>query len=225
MSDVSPVESVRGQAVNAKRASRELARASRGQKDQALYAIARRLRADGAQLLDANRDDVARFREKEGATPAFIDRLTLTESRIEAVAQAVENIAGQDDPVGAVIGMIAGPTVSLVGQVRIPLGVIGIIYEARPNVTVDAAALCIKSGNAVLLRGGSEAAKSNAALGRLLQAGLDEAGLPADAVQIVPPAIAKRCAPCWASRASSIWSSRGEARGSCASSPSTRGCP
>jgi len=176
-----------GLATRARAAARQLAKIGRAPKDAALHAIARRLRAGAPKLVEANQDDVRRFRESGSSTPAFIDRLTLTEQRIDAVARGVVEIAGQEDPVGAVTGMARRPNGLLVGQVRIPLGVIAMIYEARPNVTVDAAALCIKSGNAVLLRGGSEAARSNAALGTLLCEGLVEAGLPADAVQIVPP--------------------------------------
>jgi glutamate-5-semialdehyde dehydrogenase len=116
----------------------------------------------------------------------MVDRLILDPQRIGAVADAVLEIAGFDDPVGEVIGMKRRPNGLLVGQVRIPLGVIAMIYEARPNVTVDAAALCLKSGNAVLLRGGKEAARSNAALGALVRGAIASAGLPADAVQIVP---------------------------------------
>jgi glutamate-5-semialdehyde dehydrogenase len=178
--------SVRAQAERARSAARDLAKADRAKKDAALSSVAKHLRQSTPALLEANRADIASFREGGSSTPAFIDRLTLTEQRIESVARAVEEIARLDDPVGAVTGMARRPNGLLVGQVRIPLGVIGIVYESRPNVTVDAAALCIKSGNAVLLRGGSEAARSNAALGAVLRQGLVEAGLPADAVQIVP---------------------------------------
>ncbi|HEX9296358.1 MAG TPA: glutamate-5-semialdehyde dehydrogenase [Polyangiaceae bacterium] len=187
MTEADVRESMRVLATGARAAARELAKAGRAQKDAALHAIAKRLRAGAPALLEANRADVSRFRESGSATPAFIDRLTLTEQRLEGVARGVLEIAAQDDPVGAVTGMTRRPNGLLVGQVRIPLGVIAMIYEARPNVTVDAAALCIKSGNAVLLRGGSEAAHSNAALGALLREGLSDVGLAADAVQIVPP--------------------------------------
>jgi glutamate-5-semialdehyde dehydrogenase len=186
MSEVGIAESVRGLAERARTAARELARADRSKKDAALVAVAKRLRQSAPILLEANRDDVSRFRASGSSTAAFVDRLTLTEQRLEAVARAVEDIARMDDPVGAVTGMTRRPNGLLIGQVKIPLGVIAIVYESRPNVTVDAAALCIKSGNAVLLRGGSEAARSNAALGAVLREGLTEAGLPADAVQIVP---------------------------------------
>jgi glutamate-5-semialdehyde dehydrogenase len=180
-------ENVRALATRARAASRALGRAERAKKDAALRAVAERLRKGAPAILEANRADVARFREGGSATEAFVDRLTLTEARLDKVAQAVLDIAAQDDPVGSVTGLTRRPNGMLVGQVTIPLGVIAIIYESRPNVTVDAAALCIKSGNAVLLRGGSEAARSNAALGAVLREGLAEAGLPGDAVQIVPP--------------------------------------
>jgi glutamate-5-semialdehyde dehydrogenase len=177
----------RGLATSARAAARTLARAKRAQKDAALAAIARRIRSSRGSLLEANLADVARFRATSGATPALIDRLTLTEARLENVAAAVEDIAAAEDPIGAVTSMTRRPNGLLVGQVRIPLGVIAMIYEARPNVTVDAAALCLKSGNTVLLRGGSEARESNGALVAQVRAALAEVGLPPDAVQLVPP--------------------------------------
>jgi glutamate-5-semialdehyde dehydrogenase len=177
----------KGLATSARGAARALGRARRSEKDAALRSIAARLRASCGPLLQANQVDVARFRASEGATPSFVDRLTLTESRLESMARAVEEIAAQEDPIGSVTAMTRRPNGLLVGQVRIPLGVIAMIYEARPNVTVDAAALCLKSGNAVLLRGGSEARDSNAALVTLVRAALQDAALPPDAVQLVPP--------------------------------------
>jgi len=187
MSETDIVESMRALATRGRVAARELARASRAKKDAALHAVADRLRKGGRAILEANGADVARFRATGSASAALVDRLTLTEKRLEGVAQAVLDIAGQDDPVGAMTDLTRRPNGMLVGQVTIPLGVIAMIYEARPNVTIDAAALCIKSGNAVLLRGGSEARDSNQALGNLLRDGLAEVGLPEDAVQIVPP--------------------------------------
>src|SRR5258706_6920029 len=181
------VDSMRALATKARAAARELARADRAKKDAALHAVAERLRTGAPAILEANRVDVARYRETPSATAAFVDRLTLTEQRLEGAIRAVLDIARQDDPVGVVTGLTRRPNGILVGQVTIPLRVIAIIYEARPNVTVDAAALCIKSGNAALLRGGSEAARSNAALADVLRQGLSDAGLPADAVQVVPP--------------------------------------
>src|SRR6185503_16078656 len=186
MDDADIVRITRALATSARAAARALARAKRAEKDAALRAIAARVRASKGPLLAANQADVTRFGASEGATPALVDRLTLTEARLENMASAVDDIAAQEDPIGAVTAMTRRPNGLLVGQVRIPLGVIAMIYEARPNVTVDAAALCLKSGNAVLLRGGSEAARSNGALGTLLREGLQEAGLPADGVQIVP---------------------------------------
>jgi glutamate-5-semialdehyde dehydrogenase len=172
----------------ARAAARSLAPASRAAKDRALHLIADRLRAAAkpGALLDANAADVAAARAT-GLSEALVDRLVLNEARVNAVADAVLQIASFDDPVGEVLGMKRLPSGLSVGQVRIPLGVIAMIYEARPNVTVDAAALCLKSGNAVLLRGGKEAARSNAALGALVRDAVVAAGLPADAVQIVPP--------------------------------------
>jgi glutamate-5-semialdehyde dehydrogenase len=187
MSETDVAELTRSLAVRARAASRFVARARRAEKDTALRVIAAKIRAAKAVILTANRLDVGRFQKRDGATPALVDRLTLTEQRLENMARAVEEIVAQDDPIGAVGEMSRRPNGLLVGQVRIPLGVIAMIYEARPNVTVDAAALCLKSGNAILLRGGSEARESNAALVALVRAAVEEAGLPTDAVQLVPP--------------------------------------
>jgi glutamate-5-semialdehyde dehydrogenase len=175
----------------ARAASRTLANASRAQKDEVLEAIAARLRDDNpdgprAALLAANERDVAAARAS-GMSDALVDRLRLDPARLASLAEAVLEIAAFEDPVGEVIGMKRRPNGISVGQVRIPLGVIAMIYEARPNVTVDAAALCIKSGNAVMLRGGKEAVHSNAALGALVREAVASAGLPSDAVAIVPP--------------------------------------
>lgn len=171
-------------------AARALACESRKRKDAALRAIAAALRAEadaGSGVLSAaNAEDVARARAS-GTDPAMIDRLALDPARLRSMAEAVEFIAASDDPVGTVVGMTRRPSGLLVGRVRIPLGVIAIIYEARPNVTIDAAALCIKSGNAVLLRGGKEAASSNLALGALVRGALEGVALPVDAVQLVAP--------------------------------------
>ncbi|MFO0588243.1 MAG: glutamate-5-semialdehyde dehydrogenase [Polyangiaceae bacterium] len=184
-------ESIRGQCQRARAASRALASARRAQKDRALRAIADEIRASAAQgsrsdLLAANAEDIAAARA-EGLSDAMVDRLMLDEKRLNAIADAVMEVVAFDDPVGEVIGMRSRPNGLSVGQVRVPLGTIAMIYEARPNVTVDAAALCLKSGNAVLLRGGKEAARSNAALGALVRRAVATAGLPEDAVQIVPP--------------------------------------
>jgi len=168
----------------ARGAARALAKLDRRTKDRALAAIAARLRTPSAraEILEANRSDLARG---AGLAAALIDRLRLDEQRLDALAVAVEEIAAQADPVGEVVGMQRRPNGLSVGQVRIPLGVVCLIYEARPNVTVDAAALCLKSGNACILRGGKEARESNRALGDLVRAGLRDADLPEDAAQIL----------------------------------------
>jgi glutamate-5-semialdehyde dehydrogenase len=174
----------------ARRAARALAPAGRAIKDKALHAIVARLRETAldraSPVLAANAEDVAAARAA-GLSEALVDRLVLDEDRLAAMAKAVIEIATFDDPVGEVIGMKRRPNGLWVGQTRIPLGVIAMIYESRPNVTVDAAALCLKSGNAVLLRGGKEAARSNEALGALVREAVASVGLPADAVSIIPP--------------------------------------
>jgi glutamate-5-semialdehyde dehydrogenase len=178
---------IRGMARDARAAARELARASGEQKDRALLAMASGLTESRARILADNAGDVAAARAA-GQTAAFVDRLTLTESRIEAMARGVRQIADLPDPVGAVTGMWRRPNGLQVGRMRVPLGVIGIIYESRPNVTADAAALCLKSGNAVLLRGGSEALRTNRAIADVLAAAVASAGLPAAALAVVPSA-------------------------------------
>jgi glutamate-5-semialdehyde dehydrogenase len=170
-------------------AARAMARAKRAQKDRALLALAQRLDAaaeEGSELLRANAGDIEAAREA-GLSDSLVDRLVLDAARIAAMASAVREIAAFEDPVGEVLGMKQRPSGIEVGQVRIPLGVIAMIYEARPNVTVDSAALCLKSGNATLLRGGKEAARSNFVLGNIVRAALVDAGLPEDAVIILPP--------------------------------------
>lgn len=176
---------IRRQCEAARDASRSLGKLDRARKDDALHQIAKRLRDHAAEILESNQKDLERARHI--VSEAMLDRLTLDEGRLEGIAKAVEQIAQLDDPVGEVASMRNRPNGLLVGRVRIPLGVIGMIYEARPNVTVDAAALCIKSGNAVILRGGSEAAESNRKLGEIVQKGLEDVGLPPEAVQIVKP--------------------------------------
>ncbi len=170
----------------ARQAARVLAVADRARKDAALRAVAESVIAGADELMRANAEDVAEA-ETLGLSPAMIDRLVLDGPRIAAIADAVREIAALDDPVGEVVGMQRRPNGLLVGQVRIPLGVIAMIYESRPNVTVDAAALCLKSGNAVLLRGGKEAKRSNLALGERVRSAIAAEGLPADAVQVIPP--------------------------------------
>ncbi len=168
----------------AKEASRVMAKLSSGVKDQLLRAMADALEQGGAELIAANEADVAAGREK-GLSAAMIDRLVLDEQRIRAMADGLREVAQLPDPVGEIGGMWRRPNGIQVGRMRIPLGVIGIIYESRPNVTADAAGLCLKSGNAVILRGGSEAIHSNAAIGAILRGELRRLGLPEAALQVV----------------------------------------
>jgi len=165
-------------------ASRAMARASSEQKNQALSNIAKAIRRDIAKIRDANAKDVERAKVN-GSDLAFIDRLTMTDKSIETMALGLEQIVGLDDPIGHITPFKKQASGIMVGQMRVPLGVIGIIYESRPNVTIDAAALCLKSGNAVILRGGSEAIDSNTYLASLIQEGLAAANLPANAVQVI----------------------------------------
>jgi glutamate-5-semialdehyde dehydrogenase len=169
----------------ARGAGAELAPLPRARKDEALLAVVDALEARAQEIVEANAVDVARAREA-GTSDAIVDRLTLTHERIRAIASDVRHIAGLPDPVGEVVRGSTLPNGLELRQVRVPLGVVGIIYEARPNVTVDAAALCLKSANAVLLRGSSSAYNSNTALVTVLRDAVSGAGLPADAVQLVP---------------------------------------
>lgn len=170
----------------ARAAARRLAPLERAAKDAALVAIARLVEERTEGVLAANAADVADAEAAE-LSPAMIDRLRLDDARLRAVAESVRSIAALSDPVGEIVGMQRLDNGLLAGQQRIPLGVIAMIFESRPNVTVEAAALTLKSGNAVILRGGKEATRSNLALGELVRAGLTEVGLPDDAVQVVPP--------------------------------------
>jgi glutamate-5-semialdehyde dehydrogenase len=169
----------------AREAARALALASTQAKDAALNAAARELRAHTAAILDANARDLASVREGR-ATAAFLDRLTLDPGRIEAMARGLEEIAALPDPVGDVIARWKRPNGLAIARVRVPLGVVGIIYESRPNVTADAGALCLKAGNAAILRGGSESHNSSRAIQVCLARGLREAGLPEAAIELVP---------------------------------------
>jgi glutamate-5-semialdehyde dehydrogenase len=169
----------------AREAARVLANATTEQKNDALRAAARRMRQDMADILTANSADMAAARQRD-LSSAMLDRLLLTEERIEAMAAGLEAIAELDDPVGGIIAEWERPNGLRIARVRVPLGVIGIIYESRPNVTADAGALCLKSGNAAILRGGSESYHSSHAIHACLAAGLEEAGLPAGAIQLVP---------------------------------------
>jgi len=168
----------------ARAAARELARADTAAKDRALAAMAGEIRSHVKQILAANAKDVKQAK-KAGRNAAFVDRLTLSEKSVEQMAEGVEQVATLADPVGAISERVRRPTGIEVARMRVPLGVIGIIYESRPNVTADAAALCLKSGNACILRGGSEALGSNGVIARCVQAGLKAAGLPQSAVQLV----------------------------------------
>jgi glutamate-5-semialdehyde dehydrogenase len=168
----------------ARHASRRLAAASTAEKNAALQHLANAIRRESATLLAANADDLAAARQ-HGLEAALLDRLALTEKGVEQMAEGVEQVARLPDPIGEVSDMKFRPSGIQVGKMRVPLGVIGIIYEARPNVTADAAALCLKSGNAAILRGGSEAIHCNRAIARLVQEALATAGLPAEAVQVV----------------------------------------
>jgi glutamate-5-semialdehyde dehydrogenase len=169
----------------ARAAARVVARAPAATRRKALDAIAAELRARRATILDANRTDIVGA-EQRGLAPAMVDRLRLDEKRLEGIARAVDEIAAQEELVGRLERAETRADGLELARMRIPLGVIAIVYEARPNVTVDAAALCLKAGNACILRGGSEAFHSNRALGAAVAAGLAAAGLPAEAVQIVP---------------------------------------
>jgi glutamate-5-semialdehyde dehydrogenase len=168
----------------ARKASRAMAKADTGAKNRALALIATAIRRDADTLHAANQKDLEAARAN-GLAPALLDRLTLSDKAIATMAEGLEQIVALPDPIGEMSNMKYRPTGIQVGQMRVPLGVIGIIYEARPNVTVDAAGLCIKSGNATILRGGSEAIHCNQALAKLVKEGLAGAGLPEDAVQIV----------------------------------------
>jgi glutamate-5-semialdehyde dehydrogenase len=169
----------------ARAAAARLAHASSEEKDTALTAAADALRARTKEILAANAKDVANARENK-LSSAMTDRLTLNEERIEGIARALEDIRTLPDPIGSVIESWTRPNGLEISKVRVPLGVIGIIYESRPNVTADAGALCLKSGNAVILRGGSDAINSSRAIHACIVQGLDSAGLPPDAVQLIP---------------------------------------
>jgi len=176
---------VQEQALAARGAAQTLATATRGQKDGALHAMADALAKAETAVLEANALDVARA-EGAGTSAAIVDRLRLTADRVAGMVDGLRDVAGLPDPVGDVVRGWTNANGVQVRQVRVPFGVVGIVYEARPNVTADAAGLCLKSGNAVLLRGSSSAAESNAAVVDALRQGLADAGLPPDAVQLVP---------------------------------------
>ena len=171
-------------AEDARRAAHSLATIDTAVKDAALLAMAEALVNQKAKLIEANAKDLAGAEEK-GLTKAMIDRLTLTDSRIEEMAKGLREIVALPDPVGEVLSIWRRPNGLEVGQVRVPLGVVGIIYESRPNVTADTAGLCIKSGNAVILRGGSEAIHSNSAIASLIRGAATSAGIPGGAIQFI----------------------------------------
>jgi len=169
----------------AKAAARGLALASAAQKDEALAAMAAAIRARKQPILAANAEDIAGAKAA-GATAAFLDRLALTDTRIAAMADGLDVVRGLPDPVGQVTESWTRPNGMTIERVRVPLGVVGIIYESRPNVTADAGALCLKAGNAAILRGGSESFNSNRAIHAALREGLAAAGLPEAAIELVP---------------------------------------
>ncbi len=168
----------------ARAASRALAAASTQQKNDALLAIAEDIEANRETLMAENNKDLEAGAAK-GLDAALLDRLELTPARIDSMVEGLRQIAALPDPIGEIFDMKFRPTGIQVGRMRVPLGVVGIIYESRPNVTADAAALCLKSGNATVLRGGSEAFHSNQAIAASVQRGLEKAGLPADGVQVI----------------------------------------
>ena len=168
----------------ARAASFATAKASTAAKNGALIAMAAAIRARQSELLAANAEDIADARA-DGLDAAMIDRLTLTAKGVETMAQGLEQVAALPDPVGEITDLKCRPSGIQVGKMRVPLGVVGIIYEARPNVTADAAALCLKSGNAAILRGGKEAIRSNQAIAACVREGLQSAGLPEAAVQVI----------------------------------------
>jgi glutamate-5-semialdehyde dehydrogenase len=170
--------------INAKAASRELAKSNTLQKDKALALIAKELESKRAEIKSANAKDLKNGEEK-GLTKAFIDRLALTDSRIDGMIKILNDVIGLKDPVGEITGMNSLPNGLRVGRMRMPLGVIGIIFESRPNVCIEVAALTIKSANSVILRGGSDSIHSNIALTNIIKKGLKNAGLPETAIEII----------------------------------------
>ncbi|MBE9594473.1 MAG: glutamate-5-semialdehyde dehydrogenase [Proteobacteria bacterium] len=178
-------EMIKTMAKDAKQSARLLRVAKRAEKDAALAFMAERILSNKEEIIRINAKDITLAREK-GLNPAMIDRLTLDEKTISSMIDGLQEVAALPDPVGEVTGMWKRPNGLQVGQIRIPLGVIGFIYESRPNVTVDAAALCLKSGNAVLLKGGSEAIHSNLILNEIVSEALKKANLPEKSIQVIP---------------------------------------
>ncbi len=184
MNALNLTETMLATGLQAKKAAASMAKASTATKNRALATLAALLRANGAVLQEANAKDIARA-EAAGLAAPLVDRLRLTPKVIETVAQGCDQLAAMPDVIGEIIGMKQQPSGIRVGQMRVPIGVFGMIFESRPNVTIEAASLSIKSGNACILRGGSEAIDSNKALALLVQKALLESGLPSDAVQLV----------------------------------------
>lgn len=177
-------EELISQAAAAKKAARIMAKADSDLKNQALNLIADKLMERQQEIIEINKQDMKAARQNE-IGKALLDRLKLTPARISSMAAGLREVAGQADPIGEVPEMWKRPNGLQIGKIRVPLGVIGIIYEARPNVTVDVAGLCLKSGNTVILRGGSNAFKSNQILANIIQSGLNQAGLPEECVQLI----------------------------------------
>lgn len=180
-------ETIRRHATAARTASQELAASPTAARNRALEALALRIERDAEAVLAVNAEDL-RDAKAAGRDPAFLDRLALTEKTIASMAAGCRQIAALPDPIGRVENLVPQPSGISVGRMRVPLGVLAMIYEARPNVTIDAAALALKSGNAVILRGGSEALRTNLHLARLVRESLEEAGLPGNAVQMLESA-------------------------------------
>jgi glutamate-5-semialdehyde dehydrogenase len=178
-------ETMKRLGARARAAAGQLKLAATERKNAALRAAAQAMRDETKAILAANARDVEAVRAR-GATPAFVDRLAMTEARIAGTAKGLDDVAAFPDPVGQVIGDWSRPNGLKIQRVRVPLGVIGVIYESRPNVTADAGGLCLKAGNAAILRGGSESFHTSRAIGACLAKGLREAGLPEDAIQLVP---------------------------------------
>ena len=170
--------------IKAKAAAFEMGKLSTEAKNSALYKMAAALEANAEKILAANKIDVQAARER-GVKPALLDRLALDQKKISNMANELREVAGMTDPVGEVLATWTRPNGLIISQVRVPMGVVGVIYESRPNVTSDSAGITVKSGNAVVLRGGSDALNSNLAIGEVLRGALAEAGLPVDAIQIV----------------------------------------
>ncbi|MCV6615339.1 MAG: glutamate-5-semialdehyde dehydrogenase, partial [Cellvibrionaceae bacterium] len=168
----------------ARQASRQIAAAESGQKNAALLAIAEQLQSHREQLQAANAEDLRLGRE-QGLEPALLDRLALSDKVVDTMVEGLQQVAALPDPCGEITDLRRRPSGIQVGKMRVPLGVVGIIYESRPNVTIDAASLCLKSGNATILRGGKEAFHSNQAIADCIRAGLADAGLPADTIQVL----------------------------------------